>query len=171
VIPADCDAALNYELMRRIVHVESSGNQFAIGVVGATLVRQPVALDEAVATAEALRAQGRNFSIGIAQVNKVHFDRLGWSVNLTRGFDKCANVAAGAAIFNDCLARAKASGYPAEGAPYTATHAALSCYYAGSFTAGARLGYVSMVLGAQASAPERVTARRPAPMMLSQNEE
>lgn len=171
MIPVDCDAALSHALMQRIVHVESSGNQFAIGIVGARLVRQPAALGEAVATAESLRANGRNFSIGIAQVNKVHFDRLGWSADLTRGFDKCANVAAGAAIFNDCLTRAKASGYPAEGTAYTATHAALSCYYAGSFTAGARLGYVATVLGANASAPDRVASRRPAPMMLSQDEE
>ena len=172
MLPMDCDLALAHPLMQRIVQVESAGNPHAIGVVGASLERQPREAEEAVATALSLRSAGMNFSIGLAQVNQVHFKRLGWTADLRKGFDRCANVSAGVEIFNACYARAIAHGYPtsaADGA-YSATHAALSCYYSGDLVAGARLGYVEKVLGATASAPTKVAARRLPQMMLSMSE-
>lgn len=169
MVPIDCHQAMAHPLMQRVVQVESSGNRFAIGVVGGQLVRQPMELNEAVATVLALQSAGRNFSIGLAQVNRVHFAQLGWTHDLSRGFDACANVAAGAAILNDCFARATASGYvhTEDKGAYTARHAALSCYYSGDLTAGARLGYVAKVLGTTASVPDRAASRRPPSMMLS----
>jgi type IV secretion system protein VirB1 len=155
--------------MQQIVRVESSGNPFAIGVVGGSLVRQPTHVDEALATADSLRRTQRNFSIGLAQINQVHFQRLGWSDDLRRGFDQCANVAAGAGMFNACYQLALARGYTPDEqrGSYTAIHAALSCYYSGDLLMGARLGYVDRVLGVSASAPERAAARRLPSMMLS----
>ena len=151
---ADCSQALQAPLMQQIIRVESSGNPFAIGVVGNQLVRQPRSLQEAVATVHALQKQGLNFSIGTGQVNKVHFARLGWTEDVARGFDVCANVLAAAGIYNDCHARALQAGYgPAASSLHTvdsnsdaSLHAALSCYYSGDFERGARLGYVTKVL-------------------------
>lgn len=133
-LPPDCQQALNAPLMQQIYQVESSFNPFAIGVVGDRLTRQPKRLDEAVATANNLAALGRNYSIGQGQVNKIHFERLGWSTDISQGFDVCKNVKAAFDIYIDCYDRAKTAGFPVEG-DYSATHAALSCYYSGSFRA------------------------------------
>ena len=143
--------------MQQIVRVESGGNPFAIGVVGGRLVRQPRNISEAVATANALMEQGHNFSIGRGQVNKVHFDRLGWNGDLALGFDVCKNMVAASGIFEDCEDRAKKAGYynieftvENKDSIYSSVHAALSCYYSGSFVRGAQLGYVNKVLAQEA---------------------
>ncbi len=133
-LPPDCQQALNSPLMQQIYQVESSYNPFAIGVVGDRLVRQPKKLDEAIATVNYLTTLGRNFSIGQGQVNKTHFKRLGWSTDISAGFDVCTNVKAAYDIYMDCYTRAQTAGFPVEG-DYNATHAALSCYYSGSFRA------------------------------------
>lgn len=129
-LPPDCQTALNAPVMQQIFHVESSNNPFAIGVVRNRLVRQPQNLDDAVATANYLQKSGYNFSIGKGQVNKTHFARLGWD-DLTKGFDVCNNVIAAHQIFKDCYASALSAGYQENSTGYTATHAALSCYYSG----------------------------------------
>jgi len=67
----DCpNLAVPIEVMQHVVRVESSGNPYAIGVVGGRLARQPRNLSEAVVTAQMLEQQGYNFSLGIAQVNR-----------------------------------------------------------------------------------------------------
>lgn len=136
-------------LMEQVVRVESGGNPFAIGVVGGRLERQPRNLSEAVATANFLEAAGYNYSIGTGQINRTHFKRLGWSKNVAAGFDVCDNLKAASGVFKDCYDRALVNNFPAtqSGSDYTATHAALSCYYSGHFKRGAELGYVDKVLG------------------------
>jgi type IV secretion system protein VirB1 len=171
VMAMDCAQIQQAPIMRRIVQVESGGNPYAIGVVGDHLVRQPRSLDEALATAQALESAGFNYSIGSGQINRVHFKRLGWSQDLAGGFDVCANLRASAEVLQECFERAVRAGYPESPRPgvYDATHAALSCYYSGDLVAGAQLGYVSKVLGAQAAvAPRHAGKRKAAPtsMML-----
>ena len=46
------DLAVPHDIMHHVVRVESSGNPYAIGVVGGRLQRQPKNLAEAVATAK-----------------------------------------------------------------------------------------------------------------------
>lgn len=152
---ATCAPNIDPILMQQVVRVESGGNPFAIGVVGGHLQRQPKTLAEAVSTAKALEREGYNYSIGTSQINKVHFDRLGWSTAVASGFDVCANLKAGAGVLEDCHKRAIRAGYPAKQEPgvYSATHAALSCYYSGHFERGAQLGYVAKVLGTTAKPP------------------
>jgi type IV secretion system protein VirB1 len=133
--PPDCQSALQSPVMQRIYQVESGFNPFAIGVVGGRLVRQPKNLDEAVATAKYLVSLGRNFSIGQGQVNRIHFSRLGWDVNIQAGFDVCKNAVAAHHIFQECYSRAISSGFSAK-QEYNATAAALSCYYSGKLYAG-----------------------------------
>jgi len=66
-----CAPSVHPQTMAAVVGVESGSNPFAIGVVGGTLVRQPNNLAEATATAQALDRAGYNFSVGIAQVNRL----------------------------------------------------------------------------------------------------
>lgn len=129
-----------------IVRTESSGNPFAIGIVGARLSRQPQNASEAIATARALEAAGYNFSLGLGQVNRYNLARYGESYETV--FDPCRNLRAGAAILTGCYQRASLAFPPGQ----TALLAALSCYYAGNFSTGFQHGYVRKVL-ANASAP------------------
>lgn len=187
-----CAPAADPELLAAIVRVESGFNPFAIGIVGDALVRQPTQLAEAVATTRALSRGGLNFSIGLAQVNKAHFGRLGWGADGRDGFEPCANLQAAAQIFEKCHSSALQKGYPATQSltdttthpttdptpytpTYTSTHAALSCYYSGDHLRGARLGYVARVLGRRSVPPTRSSEmgrpRAPASMMLDTHEQ
>ncbi len=67
-----------------LVAVESAGNPYAIGVVGAQLQRQPRDRAEALATARALAADGLDFSVGLAQINVRNFRRLGLTLKTER---------------------------------------------------------------------------------------
>ena len=54
----DCAQHVQAPIEQAIVTVESSFNPYAIGVVNGYLVRQPRNKAEAIATAQALKAQG-----------------------------------------------------------------------------------------------------------------
>ncbi|WP_309828850.1 lytic transglycosylase domain-containing protein [Paracidovorax wautersii] len=125
--------AVPAQVMRHVVHVESSANPFAIGVVGAQLVRQPKTLEEAVATAKMLESGGYNYSLGAAQVNRINFRKYGLDSH-EKAFDLCANLAAGASILANCYASAGGD-----------WGKAFSCYYSGNFVTGFRDGYVQKV--------------------------
>lgn len=150
----DCAQAFASPLMQQIIRVESSGNPYAIGVVGNSLQRQPRNKIEAVATAKMLDARGFNYSIGIGQVNKVHFSRLGWNSDMLKGFNDCHNVLAANDIYEACRYKAIKAGYSVnpefttvDGIKASASDAAaLSCYYSGDLRAGTKLGYTAKVL-------------------------
>ncbi len=131
--------AVPEDVMAHVVHVESSRNPFAIGVVGGRLLRQPRNLAEAVATVRMLEARGYNYSIGLAQVNRVNFARFGLDTP-EAGFDVCNNLAAGAKILAECLQR--------HGGRWGD---AFSCYYSGNARTGYEHGYVQKVFDAMAS--------------------
>ena len=120
-------------LMAQVMRVESNFNPYAIGVVGGRLARQPRTLSEAVASAQALIQMGKNFSVGIAQVNLHNLQKYGLS-SLEAAFSPCQNIQAGARILAECYQRAHDWGK------------ALSCYYSGNFSTGFRHGYVQKVL-------------------------
>lgn len=124
-----CAPAVAPQTMAAVVRVESSGNPYAIGVVGGRLVRQPRTLEEAVATAYELHRRGYNFSVGIAQVNRFNLAR--YNLSYDGAFAPCANLYTGAQILKDCYTRAQ---------PHHATPllAAISCYYSGNFSRGFR---------------------------------
>jgi type IV secretion system protein VirB1 len=130
-------------IMDAVVHVESSGNPFAIGVVHGRLVRQPRSLEEGMATARYLEMAGRNFSLGLAQINRFNLDRYG--LDYRSVFDPCTNLQVGAKILGACYAQAHAD-----------MRGALSCYYSGTLERG--LDYARHVLGvANAHAPSQRT--------------
>lgn len=127
------DLAVPATVMRHVVHVESSANPYAIGVVGGQLQRQPRNLDEAVATARMLEAKGYNFSLGIAQVNRSNLNKYGLDTH-EKAFDACSNLSAGSRILAGC--------YTSAGGDWGK---AFSCYYSGNFVKGFQDGYVQKI--------------------------
>ena len=124
-----------------LISVESAAHPYAIGVVAGRLTRQPRNRLEALATARALEAAGVNYSVGLAQINRTNFARLGLS--LETAFAPCENVQAMQSILAECFGRAGG-----REAPQVALRRALSCYYSGNFRTGFRHGYVRKVLDA-----------------------
>ena len=128
------DFAVPASVMQAIIRVESAGNPYAIGVVGDTLMRQPKNLLEAVATARQLENAGHNYSVGLAQVNRINFAAQKIT-SFEHAFGACANVLAGSRILADCYKRSL-SDWPK----------AFSCYYSGNFETGFKHGYVQKVM-------------------------
>lgn len=129
----DCpDLAVPREVMQHVVHVESSRNPFAIGVVGGYLARQPKNLDEALATVRQLKVEGYNFSVGISQVNRYNLAKYGLKT-YEQAFEVCPNLQAGSRILRECYDRAQDWGK------------AFSCYYSGNFATGFQHGYVQKI--------------------------
>ena len=134
-----CAPLVHPSTAQAIVSTESSFNPLAIGVVAGALQRQPRSLEEALATAQDLRARGRDFSVGLGQINVRNLDRFGMS--MADGFDSCKNLAAMQTVLRDCYERADS-----KDEPQSVLRRALSCYYSGNFSTGFRHGYVSRVV-------------------------
>lgn len=124
-----CAPSVHPRTLQKIVSVESAHNPFAIGVVNGR-IKQPRNLFEAVMAAEMLHRQGKNFSLGLAQVNRYNLKTYGESYRTI--FEPCRNLKTGAAILTGCYLRAKEKTTD----PQQALRAALSCYYSGNFTRG-----------------------------------
>jgi len=152
MLPLQCPPlAVPREVMQHIVHVESSFNPYAIGVVGGHLLRQPANLGEAVATADMLAQRGYNFSLGLAQVNRYNLARYGLD-SYREAFQACPNLQAGARILAECYARS--------GKDWGRS---FSCYYSGNFETGYRDGYVQKVFASMGS--KVATNARPIPVL------
>jgi len=139
-LAAHCAPAVASETLAPIVQLESSGNVFAIGVVGGSLERQPRNLSEAVATVRELKRQGYRFSAGIGQIYVGNWGRLG--LDEVTVFDACLNLRAAQSVLTDCYRRAKST-TPSE---QVALQRALSCYHSNNFSTGFSVGYVQRVV-------------------------
>lgn len=126
-----CPIVVPPEQMSAIVRTESSANPYAIGIVGHHLNRQPQTIEEALSIVKVLREEGYNYSVGIAQVNKVNFNRY---LPENKLFDKCSNLLAGSQILQACYQR------------YNDWQKSYSCYYSGNSVTGFQHGYVRKVL-------------------------
>lgn len=138
-----CAPQVHLTTAHALVSVESAFNPWAIGVVGGALRRQPSNRAEAIATARQLSADGRNFSVGLGQINVGNFQRLGLTTH--SAFDPCRNLSAMQFVLAECFDRAQRS----RGigiASQAALRRALSCYYSGNFSTGFRQGYVQKVV-------------------------
>ena len=125
-----CAPSVAPSTMATLIASESSGNPYAIGVVGMELVSQPKSRDEAISLATSLLARGENISVGLGQLNKNNFAGLG--LTLEKAFEPCANLAGSAKILGDCYARY--AGQMGEG--QKALAASFSCYYSNNGTRG-----------------------------------
>lgn len=142
-----CAPTVHVATMRRLVEIESALNPFAIGVVGARLLRQPSDYAEALATIRWLDANGYNYSVGLSQVNKHNFKAYGLTAETA--LLACPNLAAGGAILTACYRRAADRIM----SPQLALRAALSCYESGNFITGFRDGYVQRMVAPLTSIP------------------
>ena len=160
----ECAPTVAPQTMAAVMHVESSSNPYAIGVVGGRLARQPTNREEAIATAKALDAQGWNFSLGVAQVNRDNLPK--YNLTVEQAFDPCVNVRVGSKILEDCFLRARQRTPSDEQA---ALRAAFSCYYSGNFSRGFKpdkaggVSYVHKVLLASNAIPvvPNIAGRKP----------
>lgn len=119
-----CAPSIHPATLTPIVQTESSFNPYAIGVVGKVLPRQPQSLNEAVLVVKQLVDEGADFSIGLGQINRQHFD-----INRPElVFEPCTNLRMAAAILEQCYAVASAK----EPNRQAALHKAISCYYSGN---------------------------------------
>lgn len=121
-----------------IADTESSFNPFAIGLVGGA-VKQPRNLQEAISTVRALQKAGRNYSVGLMQVNQSNFTKFG--LTEANMFDPCNNIYAGASIFRNCFDKATKQ----FGSKYSydaKLRLAASCYYSGNFKTGFRQDFI-----------------------------
>ena len=141
---------MDWRLIKCQINRESAFNPNAIGVVAGALDKQPRTASEAIATAKALRSKGRNFSVGLAQINIHNLPRLGLTIE--DGFDACKSLTAMQAILSECFTRTDTSS-----SEQTALRRTLSCYYSGNFDTGFRHGYVRKV----AVAARAVTTAQP----------
>ena len=139
---ATCAPLVHPTTASALIQVESGFNPHAIGVVNGVLERQPRRASEAVATATALHAAGRNFSLGLAQINVANLPRLG--LTIPDALDGCKNLRAMQTILGECFDRAGG-----ESDPQRNLRRALSCYYSGNFATGFRHGYVGRVIAAE----------------------
>ena len=137
-----CAPAVHEVTAAAIVAQESGGNPYAIGVVGGRLERQPRSLPEALATVEALDAGGWNYSLGLAQINRANFARLG--LTAASAFDPCTNLRAMQVVLHECWTRAKAR--PEAKSDAWAVKASFACYYSGSFAVARYSDYVDSVI-------------------------
>ena len=122
-----CGSTVHPDTLQAVARVESKFNPFVIGVVGGALKKQPETLGEAIAAANKLHREGRNFSMGLMQINKKNLAHFG--LNYETVFHPCKNVATGAAILSECFKRAG-------GATQAHLQKAFSCYYSGNFGTG-----------------------------------
>lgn len=132
-----CGSQVEPAVMASIVDTESNFNPYAIGVVGGS-IKQPTNYVDAVKAVRLLRSQGKNFSVGLAQVNKVNFTT--YNLNERNMFDPCTNLRAGSSIFAKCLQRADrkyGNQYSYDGK----LRLAMSCYYSGNFKTGFRVDF------------------------------
>lgn len=124
-----CAPNIPKDIMTAVVMTESQKNPFAIGVVNG-FVKQPKTKSEAINTAYKLQSEGKNFSLGIAQINK--FNLKGYGLSFETIFDPCTNLRVGSLILLDCYQRAsKGSSTINE-----SWEKAFSCYYSGNFKTG-----------------------------------
>lgn len=140
VLFEQCAPNVSPALMGALVHHESAGKPFSIGMDATQgAVRQPATLEEAVATARSLDGAGRTFSVGLAQVHVSNVRRSGLSWE--QAFDPCRNLALGQQLLWNFYHRATAAGYSGSGAVW----AALRGYNAGGIDRRISDGYASRI--------------------------
>lgn len=126
-----CAPNVPADIMASVIGTESQKNPFAIGVVKGW-VKQPKTQQEAINTAYALHKAGKNFSMGLSQVNRYNLKAYGLTYETV--FDPCKNINAGSKILLDCYNRAS----KVSSSINQSWQKAFSCYYSGNFSTGFR---------------------------------
>jgi type IV secretion system protein VirB1 len=154
-----------------IIHVESGGNQYALGVNGPIKNRcRPQSAQEAAFLARYYISKGFSVDLGLMQINSNNLRKLGYSIDEI--LDPRINITAGASILSKSYAGAAKRFGPGQ----VALRAALSAYNTGNYEQGFKNGYVAKYYGGNAisygtkcasrmplSASMLVSAKKPAP--------
>ena len=133
-----CAPNVSLDTLKALIKTESSFNPYAIAVVKGS-VKQPSTLSEALLTVNKLDKAGKNYSVGLGQINVSNFKRLGKTAEDL--FDPCENLKATQKILQECYIRSSKQNQ-SEGKNLAD---ALSCYYSGNFTTGYKENYVQTV--------------------------
>lgn len=145
-----CAPTVSQNTIAAIVQVESGFNPYAIGVVGGSLKKQPSTKEEALKAVNQLLLENKNFSVGIAQINRYNLDA--YNITYEQAFDACKSLNIGAKILENCYTKAKAK-FPNDN-EQNALKRAFSCYYSGNFLRGFKpdkkgdLSYVDKIINA-----------------------
>lgn len=99
-----CAPDVSKDTLQALIKTESSMNPLAIAVVGGK-VKQPTSLKDALNLVKELEKNGSNFSLGLGQINKKNFDRLG--VTAEDMFEPCKNLQAAQHILKECFVKAQ----------------------------------------------------------------
>ena len=150
-----CAPEVSPVLMQALVRTESASRPLAIGMDRAHgTVKQPETTAEAVATAKALVAGGRKFSVGLAQIHVSNVSLAG--MTWEQAFDACQNLQMGQKILWNFFRRATANGYTG----IAAIRAALRGYNSGSVDRLFSDDYASRVFAYMSSAGPQVQLGR-----------
>ena len=135
----ECAPSVHQQTIAAVVHTESAGNPWAIGVNRANPKhKRPTNKTEAVAEAKRLIEAGYNIDMGLGQINSANLEWLGLTVEQV--FDPCTNLQAAAKILTQNYIRAASYGETQD-----RLKAALSAYNTGHFERGIKNGYVGEV--------------------------
>jgi type IV secretion system protein VirB1 len=150
-----------------IIHVESGGNQYALGINGPIKNRcHPQSAQEAAFLARYYISKGFSVDLGLMQINSKNLRRLGYSIDEI--LEPRTNITAGAYILSKNYAGAAKRFGPGQ----VALSAALSAYNTGNYEQGFKNGYVAKYYGGNginyaARTPHLATmlvsAKKPAP--------
>lgn len=136
-VAARCAPGVHPQTLAAVVSHESGFDPLAIGVKGSKV--EVRSLEEAVASATRLIAEGKSVDLGLGQINANNLRWLGLSVREV--FDPCINLAAAARILTENYSAARRI-YADD---QQALNAALSQYNTGNRESGLRNGYVAKV--------------------------
>mgnify|MGYP000588382764 CR=1 FL=1 len=117
-----CAPTIHPDTSHDVARVESGLNPFAIGVVGQKKGLFPSNINDALDHIDQLKAKGKNYSVGLMQINQANFSRYG--VTAKQLFNPCTNLTVFEKIITDCYLRGGT------------LKRALSCYYSGNFDTG-----------------------------------
>ncbi|EEE2004501.1 lytic transglycosylase domain-containing protein [Salmonella enterica subsp. enterica serovar Kotte] len=118
-----CAPTIHPDTTVDVSRTESGFEPLAIGVVNGKSI-YPRNLNDAKEHIKQLKAKGKNYSIGIMQINKSNFAKYG--VTADEMFNPCKNLSVFEKIITDCYIRGGT------------LKRALSCYYSGNFDTGQR---------------------------------
>lgn len=132
-----CSSMVNVETMNALIMTESHYNPFVIAVVrDKQLERQPKTKEEAEVAIDWLESQGKNYSVGLGQINKSNFAKYGVTGKVL--LDGCTNIKISEKILAQCY----------KDSPNKSVAEALSCYYSGNYS----YGFVKENIGNESSA-------------------
>jgi len=150
----ECASDVHPLTVASVIQVESAGDQYAIAPVILKEDRKRLpkvksktadSLDEAVDKAESLLDKGYSVSLGLMQINSMHYSRF--NVSVEEVFDPCINIMLGAKILSENYIESQKV-YDTEA---ERVHAMLSAYYSGSFKSRVGSDYVDKVVKAAQS--------------------